>query len=192
VETSASLLDRLAAAPSEADWRRLFGLYSPLLGEWLARTGVPAHDRDDLSQEVLLVVVREVARFDRRRAGAFRAWLRTILAHRVRDYFRGRAGRAVGAGGTPAWERLEELADPDSLLSRLWDREHDEHVAARAMDRVRVDFTETTWAAFAGQVLEGRSAAEVAAELGISRNAALVAKSRVLARVRAEVDGLVG
>jgi RNA polymerase sigma-70 factor (ECF subfamily) len=192
VETSASLLDRLAAAPSDTDWRRLFDLYVPLLETWLARAGVPAHDRDDLSQEVLLVVVREVAGFDRRRPGAFRAWLRTILANRVRDYFRGRAVRAVAAGGTTAWERLEDLADPDSPLSRLWDREHNEEVAARAMDRVRADFTETTWTAFTRQVLEGRSAGDVAAELRISRNAALVAKSRVLARVRAEVAGFVG
>jgi RNA polymerase sigma-70 factor (ECF subfamily) len=191
VDTSASLLDRLAAAPSDADWRRLFDLYAPLLAAWLARAGVAPHDRDDLTQEVLLVVVREVGRFDRRGPGAFRAWLRTILANRVRDHFRGRAGRAVAAGGSAGWDRLEELADPASALSRLWDREHDEHVAARALARVRVDFTETTWEAFARQVMEGRPAGEVAAELGISRNAALVAKSRVLSRVRAELAGLV-
>jgi RNA polymerase sigma-70 factor (ECF subfamily) len=135
---------------------------------------------------VLLVVVREVAAFDRRGPGAFRGWLRTILTNRVRDYFRKHAGRTVSGG-----DRLDELADPESALSRLWDREHDEHVAARAMERVRVDFAEATWAAFTRQVLEGKSAADVAAELGISRNAALVAKSRVLARVRAELAGLV-
>lgn len=77
-------------------------------------------------------------------------------------------------------------------MSREWDRDHDTHLAVRAMDRLRVDFTETTWAAFARQVLDGRPAGEVAAELGISRNAALVAKSRVLARVRAELSGFVG
>src|SRR5262245_1460270 len=79
METSASLLDRLAATPSDVDWRRLVNLYAPLLAAWLARAGVPAHDRDDLSQEVLMVVVKEVAGFERGRPGAFRAWLRTIL-----------------------------------------------------------------------------------------------------------------
>jgi RNA polymerase sigma-70 factor (ECF subfamily) len=191
VETSASLLDRLTSTPSDADWRRLFDLYAPLLGTWLARAGVPAHDRDDLTQEVLLVVVREVANFERRRPGAFRTWLRGILGNRVLDYFRKQAAPAVAVGGSAALDVLEQLADPDSSLSREWDREHDRHVASRAMDRVRVDFTETTWQAFTRQVLEGRSALEVSAELGISRNAALVAKSRVLARVRAELAGLV-
>jgi RNA polymerase sigma-70 factor (ECF subfamily) len=185
VETSLTLLDRLTTAPSDADWRRLVDLYGPLLGEWLARAGVPPADRDDLAQEVLLVLVREVGEFDHRGPGAFRAWLRGILANRVRDYYRGRAGRPVTGAG------LEELADPASGLSQLWDREHNEYVAARVLGRVRVDFSETTWAAFAGQVLEGRPARDVAAALGISRNAALIAKSRVLCRVRAELAGLI-
>jgi RNA polymerase sigma-70 factor, ECF subfamily len=186
VETSASLLDRLAASPSDADWRRLFDLYHPLRGSWLARAGVPPHDRDDVTQDVLMVVVRKVAGFERERPGAFRSWLRAIFANRVRDYFRNRADKAaVGVS-------LDELTDPDSALSREWDRDHDTHLAVRAMARIRVDFTDTTWAAFARQVIDGRPALEVATELGISRNAALVAKSRVLARVRAELAGFVG
>ena len=87
-----------------------------------------------------------------------------------------------------AWIRCQS---PASGLSRLWDREHDEHVAARVMGRVRVDFSETTGEAFARQVPDGRPAREVAAELGVSRNAALIAKSRVLCRLRAELAGLV-
>jgi RNA polymerase sigma-70 factor, ECF subfamily len=192
METSASLLDRLATAPVDADWHRLFDLYAPLLGTWLLRAGVPEHDRDDLSQDVLLVVVREVAEFDRRRSGAFRAWLGKILANRVSNYFRDRAGRAVATGGSPGQYQLEELIDSGSPLSRLWDREHDEHVAARVMERVRVDFTPGTWEAFVRQALGGQSAREVAAALGITWNAALMAKSRVLAKVRTELAGFVG
>lgn len=185
METSLTWLGRLTTAPSDPDWRRLVDLYGPLLGDWLARAGVPPADRDDLTQEVLLVLIREVAGFDRRGPGAFRAWLRTILGNRVRAYFRGRAGRPATG------DRLEELADPASALSGVWDREHNEYVAAQVLGRVRVDFSETTWEAFTRQVLEGRPARDVAAELGISRNAALIAKSRVLCRVRAELAGLV-
>ena len=84
METSVSLLERLAGAPTDEDWRRLLILYQPLLRAWTARAGVPDSDADDLAQEVLLVVFREVAKFDRRGPGAFRAWLRTILV-RIRD-----------------------------------------------------------------------------------------------------------
>jgi RNA polymerase sigma-70 factor (ECF subfamily) len=191
VETSLTWLGRLTDNPTEGDWKKLLDEYGPLLRSWLTRAGVPFADHDDLSQEVLIVLVREVFGFERRGPGAFRAWLRTILHNRIKDYFRARANRAVAIGGSDAWNRLDELTDPDSGISKLWDREYDEHIAARTLERVRVDFAPATWEAFTRQVIEGRPACEVAKELGISRNAVLVAKSRVLTRIRAELAGLV-
>jgi RNA polymerase sigma-70 factor (ECF subfamily) len=181
METSVSLLERLTGTPTDEDWRRLDDLYRPLLRAWVARAGVPASDVDDLVQDVLLVVFREVAGFERRRQGAFRAWLRTILAHRVRDYRRGQKYFAVP---------LDELESPDSALSRLWDREHNEHVAASLMQRVQGDFAPETWQAFRRHALEDEPAQEVAKALGLSLNSVLLAKSRVLKRLRQEAAGL--
>jgi RNA polymerase sigma-70 factor (ECF subfamily) len=183
VETSLTWLGRLATAPTGPDWRRLVDVYGPLLRGWMARAGVPASDRDDLVQEVLIVVVRRVAEFDRRGAGAFRGWLRGVLANHVRKFFRDRpAASAVDP---------DELAADDSVLARTWDREHDEHLAARALRVVEGDFAPATWQAFRRQVFESRPPAAVAAELGLSLNAALLAKSRVLKRLRQELAGLV-
>ena len=53
------------------------------------------------------------------------------------------------------------------------------------------EFTGPTWLAFRRQVIDGLPAAEVAAELGTSVNAVLLAKSRVLARLRKEARGLI-
>jgi RNA polymerase sigma-70 factor (ECF subfamily) len=191
METSVSLLGRLAGTPTDDDWRRLDDLYRPLLRAWMARAGVPASDVDDLSQDVLLVVFREVGGFERRGPGAFRGWLRTILAHRVRDYIRGQKYRPTATGDSDFLRRLDELESPESALSKLWDREHDEHVAAALMRRVQGDFAPATWQAFVRHVLEGEPAARVAAELGLSLNSVLLAKSRVLKRLRQELAGLV-
>src|SRR5262249_37396084 len=166
METSLSLLERLADRPSDDDWRRLHDLYQPLLRAWMARAGVPASDVDDLVQDVLLVVYREVAGFERQRQGAFRAWLRTILAHRVRDHFRGQKYRPTATGDSDFLRRLDELESPDSALSRLWDREHDEHVAGSLMRQVQGDFAAETWQAFRRHVLEGEPAVQVAEALG--------------------------
>jgi RNA polymerase sigma-70 factor (ECF subfamily) len=191
METSASLLGRLAAAPTDDDWRRLDDLYRPLLRAWMARAGVPASDVEDLVQEVLFIVFREVAGFEWRGRGAFRAWLRTILAHRVRDYFRGQKHRPTATGDSDFLRRLDELESPESALSKLWDREHDEHVAAALMRRVQGDFAPATWQAFRRHTLEGAPAAQVAEELGLSLNSVLLAKSRVLKRLRQELAGIV-
>jgi RNA polymerase sigma-70 factor (ECF subfamily) len=190
METSVSLLERLAGAPTDDDWRRLVDLYQPLLRVWMARAGLAVSDVDDLVQEVLLVVFREVAGFERRRQGAFRAWLRTILAHRLRDFFRGQKYRPTATGDSDFLRRLDELEAPESALSQQFDREHDEHVAASLMRRVQGDFAPATWEAFRRHALEGQPAAYVAAELGLSLNSVLLAKSRVLKRMRQELDGL--
>jgi RNA polymerase sigma-70 factor (ECF subfamily) len=191
METSISLLERLAGVPSDDDWRRLVDVYQPLLRAWMARAGVAASDVDDLAQEVLLVVVREVGGFKRRGPGTFRSWLRTILTHRVRDHFRAAGYRPAATGGSDFMRRLDELESPESELSRLWDRDHDEHVVAALLKRVQRDFTTQTWQAFRRNLLEGEPAAQVAAHLGVSLNSVILAKSRVLKRLRQELAGLV-
>jgi RNA polymerase sigma-70 factor (ECF subfamily) len=191
MDTSVSLLERLAGQPTDADWRLLLDLYQPLLRAWMARAWVAASDADDLSQEVLLVVFREVGGFERRGKGAFRSWLRTVLAHRVRDHFRGQKYRPTATGDSDFVRRLDELESPDSALSQLWDREHDDHVAASLLRRVQGDFAPATWQAFLRHVLEGEPAMQVAEELGLSLNSVLLAKSRVLKRLRQELAGLV-
>jgi RNA polymerase sigma-70 factor (ECF subfamily) len=189
--TSVSLLGRIAAAPTEDDWRRLDDLYRPLLRDWIKRAGVRASDADDLAQEVLFVVFREIAGFEPRGQGAFRAWLRTILANQVRDYFRGQKYLPTAIGGSDVLRLLDELESPDSGISRQWDREHDKHVAEALMRQVQGDFAPDTWQAFRRYALEGEPAAQVAEALGLSPNSVLLAKSRVLQRLRQEAAGLV-
>src|SRR5688572_12396693 len=77
--TSLSLLDRLKNAGEDAsDWRRLQDLYLPLIRLWLSRVPGVRDEADDLAQEVLVVLVRELPSFERQRDGAFRAWLRKV------------------------------------------------------------------------------------------------------------------
>lgn len=141
---------------------------------------------------MLVVVFREVGALKRQAPGAFRGWLRTILVYRVRDYFRKRKYTPTATGDSGFQQRLDELQSPASELSRLWDRDHDEHVTAVLLRRVEGDFAPVTWQAFRRYVLEGQPVARVAAGLGLSQNSVLVAKSRVLKRLREELSGLLG
>jgi RNA polymerase sigma-70 factor (ECF subfamily) len=184
------LLNRLKAAKPDADeWRRLNEIYLPLIRIWLAR--VPALDDEaaDLAQEVLIIVVQELPAFERVREGSFRAWLRRVTVNRARAFTRQRRRRPAVADGTDAF--LDELEDPASAMSRQWDREHDQHVFQQLLTAIEADFSPATWLAFRRSALDGQAVASVAAELGISENAVLLAKSRVLKRLRIEAAGLV-
>jgi RNA polymerase sigma-70 factor (ECF subfamily) len=182
--TSHSLLDQARDRRGDA-WDRLVALYTPLLQAWLTAAGLQSADRDDLTQRVLEILVRQLPDFDHNgRPGAFRAWLRCITLNLLRRFWRSRPEPEPGS-------RLDQISDPDSPLSRLWDEQHDRHVLNTLMERVRPEFTEASWRAFRRQALDDAPAGVVAAELGLSVNAVLIAKSRVLARLRQEAQGLV-
>ena len=86
---------------------------------------------------------------------------------------------------------LMQLADPKSELGSQWDREHDAHVMNRLMELIAPQFEPTTLAAFRRVAVDGVSPAEAAEELALSLNAVLLAKSRVLNRLRQEAKGLI-
>src|SRR5437870_2280875 len=89
--TSKSLLMR-ARSREEAAWGRFVTLYQPLIRGWLISNSVLPQDADDLTQDVLAVVVRELEQFDHLgRVGSFRSWLRTVTVNRAREFWR--AGR---------------------------------------------------------------------------------------------------
>lgn len=188
--TSFSLLDRLKSArPEASDWNRLQAVYEPLIRRWLRRVPGLGAEADDLAQEVFVILVRQIPRFDRRREGSFRAWLRQVTVNRVRTYRRQRRP-AVGLG--PADGFLDRLADPDDDLAREWDREHDKHVTQKLLAVVRPDFNPVTWQAFRRFALDGLPAAEVAEALGMTENAVIRSKSRILKRLRDEAGELLG
>ena len=190
-ETRQSLLQR-AQTGETAAWKNLVDLYRPLILAWLNRQGVPASDREDLSQEVLLSVVKHLPGFAHSgHRGAFRSWLRTIVCRRAADYWRAAAADPRARGGSGATAALQQIADPDSDLNRQWDEEHDRYVLDCLLDLVQEEFEPITLQAFRRLALDGASGAEAAGELGLSVAAVYVAKSRVLARIRQEAEGLI-
>ncbi|HZV05747.1 MAG TPA: RNA polymerase sigma factor [Gemmataceae bacterium] len=189
--TSATLLERLRDRADSEAWQRLVDLYSPLLSGWLRRHAMQSADEDDLVQEVLLTVAREAPQFQHSgRPGAFRSWLRTILANRLREFWRDRRLQPAGTGDSDIVGMLDQLEDPDSSLSHLWDQEHDQHIARRLLAMIEPQFAPATWQTFRRVVLEGARPDAVAAEMGLTVNAVFIAKSRVLQRLRSESRGL--
>ncbi len=188
--TSLSLLDRLKVArPDASDWNRLQGIYLPLIERWLSRVPGLGDESADLAQEVLVVVFRAVPRFTRQREGSFRAWLRQVTVNKVRNYRRKRQRRpAVGLDQADGF--LERLSDPNDDLAREWDRDHDSHVVGKLLAVVRTDFSPSTWEAFRRFGIDNVPAGKVAEELGLTENAVILARSRVLKRLREEAGEL--
>jgi RNA polymerase sigma-70 factor (ECF subfamily) len=187
IPTSATLLQRLLDRNDGAAWDRFVALYEPLLRRWLAPQLPQVADLDDVTQQVLTVVLEKLPAFEHSgRAGAFRAWLRAISTNCLRKFWRSRP-----AAGPDPEALLLQLEDSQSALSQQWDREHDEFILRRVLELVEPEFTPKTWTAFRRVALEHAEPEVVAAEVGMTVNAVCIAKSRVLRRLREEIEGFV-
>jgi RNA polymerase sigma-70 factor (ECF subfamily) len=58
------------------------------------------------------------------------------------------------------------------------------------MELMQSEFKPAAWKAFWGTVIAGHSGDEVARELGTTTNAVYLAKSKVMRRLRQELEGL--
>lgn len=192
--TSTSLLRRVKAEDPEA-WRRLVRLYGPLVYLWSRQANLNPDDAADMVQEVFVAVAGSIEGFRRERPeDTFRGWLWTITRNKIRDHFRRRQREAQAKGGTDAQEQLLQVPHPQAGArpepSSEANAEAGSQVTHRATELIRGEFEDRTWQAFWRTAVDGRKAAEVADELGMTLRAVYQAKYRVLRRIRQELDDL--
>ena len=182
---SSSLLLRLCRPGEQGAWRRFIDLYTPLLYYWACRMGLPARDAADLVQDVFVTLVQKLPQFRYDPGKSFRSWLRTVAENHWRNAARKLAARPRNAGDAA----LANAAVPDGPAA-VWEAEYRGRLFRRAVRIMQGDFEEKTWKACWALVVDGRAGADVAAQLGMSINAVYAARSRVLRRLRQELDGL--
>ena len=183
--TPRSLIDR-AQGDDPAAWVALVDLYAPLVLRWCRNVDLQPTDVADVCQDVFLAVAAHLGDFRRERAGdTFRGWLRVIVRNKVNDHYR-RLGREPGGeGGTEAQARFARLPDEESASEASVVAGAPERLLFhRCCDLVRAEFHDRTWRAFWATAVDGRAAADVAAELAMTPVAVRVSKSRVLQRLR--------
>jgi RNA polymerase sigma-70 factor (ECF subfamily) len=187
--TRASLLVRLRDTADHEAWLQFVELYEPAVARLARRAGLQDADAREVVQELLLAVARKAETWDADPArGSFRGWLRSVARNLVVSWMRrhGRRRKHEADGS-----RFEALFDDDGLAAP--DRSpEDEALEAelrrarlrRAARQARREFEASTWEAFRATAIQGCSAGEAAARLGLSPGAVRVAKCRVLARLR--------
>ncbi len=187
--TSPSLLERARGKDADA-WKRIVHLYGPLVDHWCRQASLSRDDCDDVVQDIFLSVAKQLTQFRHDRPNdTFRGWLRVIAQRRIADHFRRVADRPQAEGGTTALRLINQTPDP---LAADHDAESEEtDITHRALELVRHEFEPKTWTAFWRTAINSALPADVALELNMSPSAIRMAKSRVLNRLRQELDGLI-
>lgn len=189
--TRHSLLLQIRDLNNNDAWSQFVDAYAPLVYRYARRQGLQDADAADLTQDVLRSVAKAAGEFvyDPAR-GRFRTWLFTVTRNKVLNFLA--AQKNAAQADTATWYRLESLPAPSTEDSAEWNREYERQLFDWACQRVQPQFRGPSWQAFWQTAVENRPAAEVASALQMSVGAVYIAKSRVLAAIKAEISRLAG
>ena len=191
--TRPSLLIRIKDSQDADAWGQFIDIYSPLIYRFGRKKGLQDAAAADLTQDVLRAVSGAIERLNYEpRIGKFRGWLFTVAQNKLRDQISKRKRHPRGSGDTQLRSFLENQPDSEDALSALWDQEYDRCLFEWASDRVRPRFQKKTWDAFWQTSVEGTAARQVAEQLDITVGAVYIAKSRVLADLKTEIEKHIG
>ncbi len=189
--TRHSLVLRLRNRDDEVAWAEFVQVYEPLLYRLARSKGLQDADAQDLCQEVFRAVASAIERWDPDPAkGSFRGWLFRIARNLIVNFLAAQRRHARGTGRTSVQELLEAQPERDAQAEAEFVAEFQRRAFRWAAERVKTEFTDSTWQAFWQTGVENRPIAAVAEGLGLSVGAVYIARSRVLARLREYVERL--
>jgi RNA polymerase sigma-70 factor (ECF subfamily) len=183
--TRSSLLRRIHDHQDSESWNEFDGVYRPLLTQYARQRGMSAQVAEEIAQDCLIAVAKQISGFERRRS--FRAWLRAIVDHKVADHLAKQRGRKKTVGDAA----LSALRDYAPQPGDAWEQQWNEAVATMLAKRLQTSFAAHTVQAFTLYVLDGKPVEEISTALGMTANQIYVAKSRVARYLRENCADLI-
>ena len=184
--TRASLLTRLKDHGDQDGWQRFFDTYAGLIRGFARKAGLSPEAADEVLQETLLSVSREMPsfRYDRTR-GTFKGWLFQVTRRRIADEFRRRArqGRLEAA---VAEQAMAEDPEPPGLAD-AWEEEWRRHALEQAVRTVRARTSPRQWQLFDLAVLQQWPVERICSVLGVNRAQIYMARMRVGRQFKSEL-----
>lgn len=192
--TRATLLLRLRDRDDSEAWSEFVRNYGPMLYRFVRSRGLQDADTADLVQEVMKNVGNAIGRLDyEKEKGGFRAWLFTITRNQLNTFFRNKQRQqrdGVTGYDSQQLDLLNQAPDPQNELERQWEFEHQRQLMIRAIEIVRPQLETQTWSAFELTAIKGIPAAETGKQLNMKTGTVYVARSRVSAKLRTEIERL--
>ncbi len=182
--TSVTLLSALRDMRDHASWQHFHSIYRPMLLAVALRSGLRDPEAQDVVQETIIEVAKEMPafRYDRAR-GRFKGWLLTIVRRRIANVWRAKkykhGDERVAREQLTDPAQIEAGSEEDSDFEKLWDEEWRQHALRVAEDHVKHVVEPVQFQAFQLHVVKGIAAGETARRLGIKLMEVYWAKYRI-------------
>ena len=179
--TRETLLMKLKDGNDEEAWREFDKIYKGFIWSIIIKMGVPQGDQADLVQDVLLKAWKSLPSFEYNKSrGKFRSWLSLVTSNTARTYYRGHN------------KKLKLFSDEDSdqkidaEIERICEEEWKKFVADMAWKKVSQTLSEQLKNCFE-LLSQGVEIKEVASQLDMPYNTAVVYRRRVINKIAKEI-----
>lgn len=174
----------------EQAWEEFHQIYSEPMYGWCRQKGLKHDDAQDLVQDLMVRLVRELKRFTYDSRASFRGWLKTVTNRAVIDLFRSQRRFILKDGA-----ELECLST-DSVEQEIM-RAFDQELLKAARTKVKGELDSTAvgkrnWEIYIRVAENEEPVAKVAETYGISHQLVYVAKHRVVQRLSEVVNEIGG
>ncbi len=190
-ETRLTLLASVKSPENREAWEEFVVMYRPVIYRMARRRGMQDADAQDVVQDILIRVSAAIERYESQPGVRFRHWLRRVASNAILSSLQ-RRPRDLGAGGTDAQEVMSKQPDLLPDLEAELATEYLREVYLRAAAVVRTEVNAETWQAFELTTLQGVSCEEAAVAIGKSVGTVYAARSRIIKRLREQIERLQG
>ena len=194
IPTRATLIHRLKDWQDQASWQDFFDLYSKLIYDVAIQGGLKQSEAEDVVQLTMMSVAKHMPGFKYDPAtGSFKTWLLNMTRWRITDQIRKRRPLAayqedpVGTGAEDS-KSIDESLYTLPELEKLWDAEWEKNLLAAASAKARRRMDPKQYQIFDCAVNKEWPPEQIAKALGVSLNQVYLAKHRMTALIKEEVE----
>ncbi|MFD2276858.1 sigma-70 family RNA polymerase sigma factor [Rubritalea spongiae] len=183
--TRLTLIQRVQDPENQDAWKTFSTAYQDYITSILVKVGVKPNEVDDLSQDILLILWKQLPKFDYKpHEVKFRTWLYSVIRNTALSYFRSKNSEQ---------KRIKkyfdsELGDTD-LLDQLMHEEWKSYLCQKALKNIQETFTTQSIEVFQN-ALKGSSVQQLAEQFNLKENTIYRIKNRVKEHLVVEIRRL--
>jgi len=194
IPTRNSLLSRLKNREDQESWQDFFNTYWKLVYGFAIKAGLTDQEAQEAVQETVITVARRIPEFKYDPATcSFKTWLLNLTRWRIIDQIRKRKPEHFALhrrpGDAARTSTIERIADPSTLdLETVWEEEWEQHLITAAAAKVKRRVRPEQYQIFDLCFFKKWPIKKIATELGVSQGRVYLARHRIAAMLKQEVD----
>lgn len=192
-ETTTILLEQLQGSHDDA-WQRFTNRFRPPMLRFARRCGLSDAQAEDAVQDTLVTFIEayRLGQYDRTR-GRLGAWLFALMYQSIRSQRRDDARAPRQAPGVIDRTTFFSALPDEDQAHRAWEQDWEQHTIESCIAQLKGEISPSHFRAFELTTVRSVPAAEVAAQLGLTRDAVYQARYRALKRLeelRSQFQGI--